>query len=103
MSETIKYPVQSPLTLYATEGLRNAVLILEERGYNLAAITQFTSRYLQSNGFRDRVPMVAGIGASKGGIGKSTIAINLGHAFARAGLKTGIVDTDFCSFLSISS
>ncbi|KAL9604671.1 MAG: hypothetical protein Q9219_000391 [cf. Caloplaca sp. 3 TL-2023] len=34
------------------------------------------------------------ISSAKGGVGKSTIAVNLALAFARAGHRTGILDTD---------
>ena len=77
-------------------GIKEAVLSLEQSDpdYSLEKICQITSRYLNNKAPKEVWPMVVGIGASKGGVGKSTIAINLSHAFARAGLTTGLVDTD---------
>ncbi len=77
-------------------GIREAVLALEQTdpNYSLEKICNITSRYLDSVTPKEIWPMVVGIGASKGGVGKSTIAINLSHAFARAGLTTGLIDTD---------
>lgn len=88
--------IKDPLPLYAM-GLREAVLVLEQRDsdYSLEKVCEYTSRYLEGKGFHQNGGhMVVGIGANKGGVGKSTVAINLGHAFARAGLRTGIIDTD---------
>ncbi|KAL4950286.1 P-loop containing nucleoside triphosphate hydrolase protein [Aspergillus filifer] len=40
------------------------------------------------------VKKVIAVSSAKGGVGKSTIAVNLALAFARRGIKTGILDTD---------
>ncbi|KAF2870134.1 cytosolic Fe-S cluster assembling factor NBP35 [Massariosphaeria phaeospora] len=40
------------------------------------------------------VKKVIAVSSAKGGVGKSTIAVNLALAFARAGHRTGVLDTD---------
>ncbi|MBO0837567.1 MAG: P-loop NTPase, partial [Actinobacteria bacterium] len=41
----------------------------------------------------DAVPIVA-VASGKGGVGKTTVAVNLALALAAAGLRTGLVDAD---------
>jgi len=40
------------------------------------------------------VQHVIAVGAGKGGVGKSTVAVNLALALARGGLRTGLLDAD---------
>jgi ATP-binding protein involved in chromosome partitioning len=40
------------------------------------------------------VKKVLVVASGKGGVGKSTVAVNLAYAFSRAGLKVGILDAD---------
>jgi len=40
------------------------------------------------------VRKVIAVSSTKGGVGKSTIAVNLALAFARRGFRIGILDTD---------
>ncbi|KAJ9640521.1 hypothetical protein H2199_006060 [Coniosporium tulheliwenetii] len=40
------------------------------------------------------VKKVIAVSSAKGGVGKSTIAVNLALSFARSGLRSGILDTD---------
>lgn len=42
----------------------------------------------------DSIRFIIGIAAGKGGVGKSTIAVNLARACARQGLRVGILDAD---------
>ncbi|KAH7119655.1 cytosolic Fe-S cluster assembling factor NBP35 [Dendryphion nanum] len=47
----------------------------------------------QKRNIRD-VKKVIAVSSAKGGVGKSTVAINLALSFARSGYRTGILDTD---------
>ncbi|KAF2275337.1 cytosolic Fe-S cluster assembling factor NBP35 [Westerdykella ornata] len=47
----------------------------------------------QKRSIRD-VKKVIAVSSAKGGVGKSTIAVNLALSFARSGLRAGILDTD---------
>ena len=47
----------------------------------------------QKRRIRD-VGKIVAISSAKGGVGKSTIAVNLAIAFAARGHRTGILDTD---------
>ncbi|KAL4786844.1 P-loop containing nucleoside triphosphate hydrolase protein [Aspergillus varians] len=47
----------------------------------------------QKRKIRD-VKKVIAVSSAKGGVGKSTIAVNLALSFARRGIRTGILDTD---------
>jgi ATP-binding protein involved in chromosome partitioning len=40
------------------------------------------------------VKKVIAVSSAKGGVGKSTIAVNIALAYARCGLRSGILDTD---------
>ncbi len=41
-----------------------------------------------------RPPRILAVGSGKGGVGKSTLSVNLAVALARAGCKVGLVDAD---------
>jgi ATP-binding protein involved in chromosome partitioning len=43
---------------------------------------------------RRRVKQIIAVASAKGGVGKSTVAVNLACAFASLGMKTGLLDLD---------
>jgi ATP-binding protein involved in chromosome partitioning len=53
-----------------------------------------SSRQAQKAGGIQRVKHVIAVASAKGGVGKSTVAVNLACAFAALGMKTGLLDLD---------
>src|SRR5206468_11687280 len=52
-------------------------------------------RSIETTGdLRPEVANVVAIGSGKGGVGKSTVRVNLALAFARAGATVGLMDAD---------
>ncbi|MBX3430302.1 MAG: Mrp/NBP35 family ATP-binding protein [Hyphomonadaceae bacterium] len=48
----------------------------------------------QNGGGVGRVKQIIAVASAKGGVGKSTVAVNLACAFASLGMKTGLLDLD---------
>ncbi|MCZ8193104.1 P-loop NTPase [Brevundimonas sp.] len=63
-------------------------------GLSAAALDQGRVRAPVATERPAHVRRVLAVGSGKGGVGKSTVAVNLAAAFARCGLSTGILDAD---------
>ncbi|MFO7658099.1 MAG: Mrp/NBP35 family ATP-binding protein [Bacteroidales bacterium] len=55
---------------------------------------QRTSSENSSSEILPTVKNIVAIASGKGGVGKSTVAVNLAVAFAKAGFRTGLIDAD---------
>jgi ATP-binding protein involved in chromosome partitioning len=59
----------------------------------IAVLTAETASAKAAGGV-DRVKQIIAVASAKGGVGKSTVAVNLACAFASLGMKTGLLDLD---------
>lgn len=59
----------------------------------IAVLTAHEAKPVKNGGV-GRVKQVIAVASAKGGVGKSTVAVNLACAFAALGLRTGLLDLD---------
>ncbi len=64
------------------------------RGASVAPDAKADTRGLPPGERLANVHRVIAVASGKGGVGKSTVSVNLACAFARLGLKTGLLDAD---------
>jgi ATP-binding protein involved in chromosome partitioning len=64
------------------------------RGAEISPDPQATPRRAPQVERPEHVKRIIAVASGKGGVGKSTIAVNLACAFARLGLRTGLMDAD---------
>ncbi len=56
--------------------------------------SRVTSRRKEAESMLQDVKNIIAVGSGKGGVGKSTVAVNLAIALARSGAKVGLIDAD---------
>lgn len=74
-----------------------AQLIQSMPGVNSVEVemtAQVRSRQVQEQDLIPQVKHVVAIGSGKGGVGKSTVAVNIAVALAQQGVKVGLLDAD---------
>lgn len=68
------------------DGVTNVIAVLT---------AEATAKSVEKNaGGVSRVKQIIAVASAKGGVGKSTVAVNLACAFASLGMKTGLLDLD---------
>ena len=94
VSFTIEAPAEAPERYLAVrDAAEAAVRAAPGVDHVIAVLTAHEAKPGPKAGI-GRVGAVIAVASAKGGVGKSTIAVNLACAFAALGLKTGLLDLD---------
>jgi ATP-binding protein involved in chromosome partitioning len=84
-----------PVKEVIEEQARQAVLsVAGVSEVSIEMTAQVRSRQTQQEDLVPGVRQIVAIASGKGGVGKSTVTVNLAIAFARSGAKVGILDAD---------
>ncbi|MAG45735.1 MAG: hypothetical protein CMH63_03120 [Nanoarchaeota archaeon] len=81
-----------PIRFRDRESFIEPVIEFENEDYKLDRAVVETSQFFDATNFG---PQIWGVITTKGGVGKSTVAMNLGHAAAKMGARVAVVDGDY--------
>jgi ATP-binding protein involved in chromosome partitioning len=86
---------QAEKALRVAPGVRSASVVLTSHKTAAAVVGGATAPHAPAGErFLTQVPFVIAVASGKGGVGKSTVAVNLAVAMARAGRRVGLIDAD---------
>jgi ATP-binding protein involved in chromosome partitioning len=85
---------QAEKALRSAPGVRSASVVLTSHKTAAAVGGAAAAHAPAGERFLTQVPFVIAVASGKGGVGKSTVAVNLAVSMARAGRRVGLIDAD---------